>query len=148
MDTWSRGGHALSALCRLCAITNVAVLFFGETHKITSPEAMTGVMNLLIPDSWKNMRRASDPSWTVVARHAMMFTKRNCMHRKLKKTKSDASLYLENVPEVRSSRLSPSSEKPNRHQLKKRHRTLNVSSPPLAFPLRRKKTANILAKID
>jgi len=68
--------------CHTGKLTNVAVQFFGETHKIRSPEAMTRIMNLLIPDSWKNMRRASDPSWTVVARHAMMFTKRKCMRRK------------------------------------------------------------------
>merc|ERR1719506_784474 len=37
--------------------TNVTVLIFSETHKIRSPEAMTRLMNLLIPDSWKNMRR-------------------------------------------------------------------------------------------
>jgi len=38
--------------------TTVTVLIFSETHKIRSPEAMTRLMNLLIPDSWKNMRRA------------------------------------------------------------------------------------------
>jgi len=60
--------------------TNVTVLIFSETHKIRSPEAMTGLMDLLIPGSWKNMRRA----WSVVGRHAMIVTKRNRMRRKLK----------------------------------------------------------------
>jgi len=63
--------------------TNVTVLIFSETHKIRSPEAMTRLMNLLIPDSWKNMRR-SHGHMTVVGRHAMILTKRNRMRRKLK----------------------------------------------------------------
>lgn len=122
--------------------TNVTVLIFSETHKIRSPEAMTRLMNLLIPDSWKNMRRA----WSVLDRHDC-YQKKSYASQVERSYASDSSLYLENMAEERSSRLSRSSDS----QIdisSKRHRTLNVSSFPLSFPLRRKILTVLLPKID
>ena len=61
-----------------------------------------------------------------------------CHHKEI------VSLYLENTPEERSSRLSPSSD-PNRNQLKTSEDFELVY---FAFPLRRKILTLLLAKID
>jgi len=133
-------------------LTKKAAWSYDRTNKISS--------NLLIPSCWKdirNMRRA----WSVLGRRGRIcqngYQKKWCVsilktHQNSARSSSNTRvtivcLYLENTPEGWSSRLSPSSE-PQIDISSKRQKTLNVSSIPLAFPLRRKILTTLLTKTD
>jgi len=111
---------------------------FGKTHKIRSPEAMTGLTHLSeSPNPWYLEKHATGmirprPSWADMPWWL---------------PKEIVCLHLENTPEERSSRGSLSSD-PQIDISSKRQETLNVSSFLLAFPLRRKILTLLPTKID